>query len=206
MDLSILFKLVDTSKLGGWVRAGVAAGLGLAIAKWPLLATFVDPATQAEIGAVAATLVVGVWSHFAKSVANGIAAQDMQAAKKVAPVLLALVFAGGILGACSTQTANNVIAAATTYDNAVQNFNAAAAAINGSIALTSQTVGPYCNAAQTTGQNLVKLAIGSATATTALNMTAAALDAYCTALPTDIQGAIVALTNAAVAAKQAASK
>lgn len=108
------------------------------------------------------------------------------------------------LGACSTQVANNVISAANTYDAAVQNFNAAAAAINGSIALTSQTVGPYCSAAQTAGQNLVKLASGSSTATSALNTAAAALDAYCIALPTDIQGAIVALTNAAVAAKQAA--
>ena len=108
------------------------------------------------------------------------------------------------LAACSASTANKVIAATTAYDNAVQNFNAAAAAINGSIALTSQTVGPYCSAAQVAGQNLVKLASGSATAATALNTTAAALDAYCTALPTDIQGAIVALTNAAVAAKTAA--
>ncbi|MDE2101784.1 MAG: hypothetical protein KGL39_31345 [Patescibacteria group bacterium] len=108
------------------------------------------------------------------------------------------------LGGCSTQVANNVISAANTYDAAVQNFNAAAAAVNGSIALTSQTVGPYCAAAQTAGQNLVKLASNSSSATTALNTTAAALNAYCISLPTDIQGAIVALTNAAVAAKNAA--
>ena len=116
---------------------------------------------------------------------------------------LALTLASGLLG-CSTQVANNVISATAQYDSAVQNFNAAAAAISGSIALTSQTVGPYCSAAQTAGQNLVKLASGNAKATTALNTTAAALNSYCNALPTDIQGAIVALTNAAVAAKNAA--
>jgi precorrin-4 methylase len=118
-------------------------------------------------------------------------------------LLIAAALALG-LGACSTQVANNVISAANTYDAAVQNFKAAAAAIDGSIALTSQTVGPYCQAAQAAGQNLVKLASGNATVTTALNTTAAALDTYCIALPTDIQGAIVALTGAAVAAKTAA--
>jgi len=117
---------------------------------------------------------------------------------KIIIVLFALA-----LAACSTQTANNVIVATTTYDNAVQNFNAAAAAINGSIALTSQTVGPYCSAAQTAGQNLVKLASGTPSVATALNTTASALSAYCNMLPTDIQGAIVALTAAALAAKQA---
>ncbi len=52
----------------------------------------------------------------------------------------------------------------------------------------------------------MNLASGSTAAATALNTTAAALDAYCVALPTDIQTAVVALTNAAVAAKQAAGK
>lgn len=118
-------------------------------------------------------------------------------------LLLAAALSCALAG-CSTQTANNVISAASQYDAAVQNFTAAAAAINGSIALTSQTVGPYCSAAQTAGQNLVTLASGSSTATTALNTVAAALNSYCGALPTDIQGAIVALTNAAVAAKNAA--
>lgn len=118
--------------------------------------------------------------------------------------LLAVLALACTLAGCSTQVANNVISAAAQYDAAVQNFNAAAAAINGSIALTSQTVGPYCSAAKTAGQNLVTLASGSSTAATALNTVAAALNSYCTTLPTDIQGAIVSLTNAAVAAKIAA--
>ena len=108
------------------------------------------------------------------------------------------------LGACSTQVANQVIAATATYDNAVQNFNAAAQAVNGSIALTSQAVGPYCSAAQTAGNNLVKLVSPNQTAITALNTVAASLNQYCIALPIDIQSAVVALTNAAVAAKTAA--
>lgn len=115
-----------------------------------------------------------------------------------------LIAAALALAGCSAQTAQSIISATQTYDSAVQNFIAAADAVNGSIALTSQTVGPYCSAAETAGQNLVKLASGSTAATTALNTTAAALNAYCIALPTDIQGAIVALTNAAVAAKRAA--
>jgi hypothetical protein len=69
MDLSILTKLIDADKLGGWVRAGVAAGLGALIAKWPGLGAYVDPGTQAQIGAVVATIIVGVWSHYAKNVA-----------------------------------------------------------------------------------------------------------------------------------------
>ena len=117
---------------------------------------------------------------------------------------IVLAFLACTVAGCSTSTANKVISATQTYDNAVLNFQNAASAVNGSIALTSQTVGPYCAAAKTAGQNLVKLASGSATATAALNTTAAALNAYCQALPQDIQGAIVALTAAAVAAKKAA--
>lgn len=120
--------------------------------------------------------------------------------KKIAlAISLALLLVG-----CSTNVANKVIAATNTYDNAVQNFVAAAAAVNGSIALTSQTVGPYCLAAQAAGKNLVNLVSPNQTAITALNTVAAALNQYCIALPTDIQGAVVTLTNAAVAAKTVA--
>lgn len=66
--MDFLTSLVDTSKLGGWVRAGVAAGIGALIAKWPWLATVVDPSTQTALGTAAAGLVVGAWSHVAKSV------------------------------------------------------------------------------------------------------------------------------------------
>lgn len=63
MDLT---KLIDSSVLGGWVRAGVASGLGVLIAKWPVLGSILDPATQAALGTVAAGLVVGIWSQLAK--------------------------------------------------------------------------------------------------------------------------------------------
>ena len=71
MDImGLLSQFINTSKLGGWVRALVAAGFGILIAKWPGLKDYVDPATQAEIGAAVATIVVGVWSHMAKSQAD----------------------------------------------------------------------------------------------------------------------------------------
>jgi hypothetical protein len=68
MNLSVLYKLVDADKLGGWVRAGVAAGLGALIAKFPGVGGIVDPSTQTQIGIIVATIVVGVWSHYAKAV------------------------------------------------------------------------------------------------------------------------------------------
>lgn len=65
MDLT---KLIDSSVLGGWVRAGVASALGAAIAKWPALSTILDPATQTALGVAVSGVVVGVWSHVAKKV------------------------------------------------------------------------------------------------------------------------------------------
>lgn len=59
--------LIDTSKLGGWVRAAVASGLGVLIAKFPGLGNWLTPDTQAALGAFAAALVIGVWSQIAKS-------------------------------------------------------------------------------------------------------------------------------------------
>lgn len=63
----LLKSFVDTSKLGGWVRAGVAAGLSLAIAHLPILKDVLDPATQTAIGVAVSSVVVGVWSHYVKS-------------------------------------------------------------------------------------------------------------------------------------------
>lgn len=119
-------------------------------------------------------------------------------------LLAGLAAASLALGACSTSTANKVVSATQAYDNAVLNFQAAAKAVDGSIALTSATVGPYCTAAEKAGQNLAQLASGSSAAATALNVTAAALTTYCNEMPQDIQGAVVALTDAAVQAKKAA--
>ena len=80
MDFSFLSRLVDTSKLAGYVRAGVAsivgAGLTALVAKWPFLEQIgLDPSTRLQIatgvGTLAGTLIVGVWSHFAKKLAAG---------------------------------------------------------------------------------------------------------------------------------------
>lgn len=67
MDLSSLTKLVDSGKVGGWVRAGVASGLTALIAKWPGLSQYLDPATQAALGAAISGIAVDIWSHIAKT-------------------------------------------------------------------------------------------------------------------------------------------
>lgn len=60
-------QLVDTSKLAGWVRAIVASGLGVLIAKFPWLDHILSPDVQAAIGAAVSGAIVGAWSHVAKS-------------------------------------------------------------------------------------------------------------------------------------------
>lgn len=67
MDFSFVTQFIDATKVGGWVRAGVAAGLGVAIGKWPGLSGVLDPATQQAIGVAVAAVVVGVWSQLTKS-------------------------------------------------------------------------------------------------------------------------------------------
>lgn len=63
MDLT---KLVDTSVLGGYVRALMASILATVVAKNPTLSSVLDPTLQAAIATAASTLAVGVWSHVAK--------------------------------------------------------------------------------------------------------------------------------------------
>lgn len=67
MDLSFLTQFINTSKVAGWTRAVVGALFAAAIAKWPLLKDYVDPATQAAIATAASGIAVGVWSHIAKA-------------------------------------------------------------------------------------------------------------------------------------------
>lgn len=59
-----LVALVDTSKLAGWVRAGVAALLGILSAKY--FGGHLSPELQATIGTAVAGIVVGLWSQIAK--------------------------------------------------------------------------------------------------------------------------------------------
>jgi hypothetical protein len=63
---ALLTSLVDSSKLGGWVRALVASGLTMAIAKVPHLKDILDPSTQAALGVVVSGIVVGLWSQYVK--------------------------------------------------------------------------------------------------------------------------------------------
>lgn len=67
MNWSLLTQFVDANKLGGWVRALVGAGFVAAIAKWPVLGTYVDPGTQVQIAAAVATIVIGLWSQLTKT-------------------------------------------------------------------------------------------------------------------------------------------
>jgi hypothetical protein len=69
MNISMLVKLVDASKLGGWVRAGVAVGLGYVVAHVPVLTDVLTPAVQDALGAAASGIVIGAWSHVAKDYA-----------------------------------------------------------------------------------------------------------------------------------------
>jgi hypothetical protein len=64
--MNFLVKLVDADKLGGWVRAGVAAVIAVAIGKWPALSTILSPDMQTAAGVLAAGIVVGIWSQIAK--------------------------------------------------------------------------------------------------------------------------------------------
>lgn len=67
MDWTLLSKLVDKNKVGGWVRAIIGAGLAALIARWPGLKDILLPSEQAEIGIAVSGLVVGIWSHYVKS-------------------------------------------------------------------------------------------------------------------------------------------
>lgn len=58
---------IDSGKVGGWVRAGVASVLPLLIAKYPLAGVILDPATQTMVATLASTIAVGLWSHYVKS-------------------------------------------------------------------------------------------------------------------------------------------
>jgi len=84
--MDILASIINADKLGGWVRAAVASLLGVFIAKWPLLGTILDPATQAALGTVAAAIVVGIWSQLTKSPAAKVAMVDALAKDPESPV------------------------------------------------------------------------------------------------------------------------
>ena len=71
--MEFLLQLVDISKLSGWVRATVASAGGVAVAKWPGLSGYLSPDAQAALGALAGSIIVGVWSQVAKSMTINVA-------------------------------------------------------------------------------------------------------------------------------------
>jgi hypothetical protein len=74
MNLTFLTQFIDSGKVGGWARAGTAALLGIAIAKWPALSSVLDPTTQAALGLAMSGAVVGIWSQLTKTDTAKIAA------------------------------------------------------------------------------------------------------------------------------------
>lgn len=84
--LALLSTIIGPDKIGGWVRSGVAALLGILIAKWPLLSQVLDPATQSAIGFAAAGIVVGLWSQVTKTEAAKVAMVDALAKDPESPV------------------------------------------------------------------------------------------------------------------------
>jgi hypothetical protein len=69
----ILGKLIDGGKLGGWVRAGVAAGLTMLVAKLsikiPVIAQIISPDTIDYVAVAAGTFVAGLWQQHVKPAA-----------------------------------------------------------------------------------------------------------------------------------------
>ena len=99
MDLSFLTQFFDASKVGGYARSGVAALLGIAIAKWPALATVLDPTTQAALGLAVSGAVVGIWSQLTKSDAAKVAAVEAMPRSQIAGVIVATTATDGVLAA-----------------------------------------------------------------------------------------------------------
>ena len=84
--LGLLGTLVGPGQLGGWVRAGVAGAIGLALAKWPLLSSILGPDVQNALAVVASGIVVGVWSTLTKTPTAAVAAVDALANDPTSPV------------------------------------------------------------------------------------------------------------------------
>ncbi len=67
--LSVLKLFIDEGKIGGWVRAAVAAigGSTLGIASCKVIPSMCSSDFQTALSVVLTTIAVGVWSTIAKS-------------------------------------------------------------------------------------------------------------------------------------------
>jgi hypothetical protein len=74
--LAALSPFIDSGKLAGWVRAGVAALLGLIIARSPILGSVLSPEVQSALAVAASGAVVGIWSQITKTDSAKIAAVE----------------------------------------------------------------------------------------------------------------------------------
>src|ERR1700745_1410791 len=74
-------KLISNDKIAGYVRAAVAAGFAMLIAKYQPLGDWIPPAAQDAIALAVATFVVGVWSHIVKAAADKQVQVKVSAAK-----------------------------------------------------------------------------------------------------------------------------
>ncbi|MDE2105528.1 MAG: hypothetical protein KGL39_50340 [Patescibacteria group bacterium] len=107
MNLSFLTQFIDANKLGGWVRAGVASLVGVLIAKYPGLGTYLDPATQAALGVIATTVVVGIWSQLIKTDTAKVAAAA--ALPDVAKIIVKPTASDGIADMAADPTKPKVV-------------------------------------------------------------------------------------------------
>ena len=109
MNISFLTQFFDASKVGGYARSGVAALLGIAIAKWPALNSVLDPTTQAALGLAVSGVVVGVWSQLTKTDAAKVAAVNALPKDQVIGVVIAKTASDGVLAAAQNPAMTNVV-------------------------------------------------------------------------------------------------
>ena len=119
MNLSFLTQFFDASKVGGYARSGVAALLGIAIAKWPALSVVLDPTTQAALGLAVSGVVVGVWSQLTKTDAAKVAAVDALPKSQVLGVVTALTATDGVLAAAQNPAMTKVMMATPALTAAI---------------------------------------------------------------------------------------
>ena len=107
--MNFLTQFVDASKVGGWARAGVSALIGIGIAKWPLLGTVLDPATQAALALAVSGTVVGIWSQLTKNPAAKVAAVNDLPKDQVIGVVVAKTASNGVLAAAQNPAMTKVV-------------------------------------------------------------------------------------------------
>jgi hypothetical protein len=108
-NMNFLTQFVDASKIGGWVRSGVAVGFGILVAKWPGLSAYIDPATQAAVGGAVATAVMGLWSQMTKTDAAKVAAVNALPKDQVIGVVVAKTASNGVLAAAQNPAMTKVV-------------------------------------------------------------------------------------------------